>query len=294
MDDGSSTNVVFTMKHGRRYFGHVKSNLYIAAGEDDTDAETRIVDGGVGGDASNDRIVVIGDGDIENPIENPSSPSSTNPISPQSQQPQQQQQQQPRDGTDIDGTSISPLICPICINEYDDGDEICWSQNPDCNHFFHCECISEWLLRHDECPCCRSNFLLVVSSSSKKKPRQEQQHQGQRPQQGHNNVNQQNQQRRHGRSRTNNPGRYTWNRNVMNSLPAFYNGTIAIEPAVAHSNNNDVNNSLNTSRSEPNVSSMSRMAVTVPAGNDEADNEGSAIPNYIQGRDEQDRDEEER
>ena len=291
--DGSKTNVVFTMKHGRRYFGHVKSNLYIAAEEGDTDTtETSIVDGVDDcGDASEDRIVGLGD--VENPLKatSSSSSSSTDPTSPSPPPPQQQHQQQPHDRTDIDGTSISPLICPICINEYDDGDEICWSQNPDCNHFFHCECISEWLLRHDECPCCRNNFLLVVSSSSSNKKQQQQQDQHQRPQEGQNNDYQLNHQRRDGISETNNPGRYTRSRNVMSGLPSFYNGTIP--PAVAHGNNNDGNSSYNTSRSGPHVSSTAQIAVLIPAGNDEYDNESSNIPNNVEGHDERDRNEEE-
>jgi len=49
--------------------------------------------------------------------------------------------------------------CAICLNEYADQDEISWSHNPKCNHFFHRECIAEWLMSHDECPCCRLNFL---------------------------------------------------------------------------------------------------------------------------------------
>ncbi|CAJ1948261.1 unnamed protein product [Cylindrotheca closterium] len=50
--------------------------------------------------------------------------------------------------------------CTICFNEYKPGDEICWSNHPQCNHMFHKDCIEEWLLRHDECPCCRLNYML--------------------------------------------------------------------------------------------------------------------------------------
>lgn len=49
--------------------------------------------------------------------------------------------------------------CAICLTEYQDGDEICWSHNNRCYHVFHRDCILEWLLRQDECPCCRLNFL---------------------------------------------------------------------------------------------------------------------------------------
>lgn len=60
-----------------------------------------------------------------------------------------QQQQQ--------SSSLEP--CSICLADYDDGDDICWSQNDKCNHFFHKECIQTWLLTHEECPCCRQDFL---------------------------------------------------------------------------------------------------------------------------------------
>lgn len=49
--------------------------------------------------------------------------------------------------------------CAICLSEYEDGDEISWSHHPNCSHFFHRSCIAEWLLSHDECPCCRLDFL---------------------------------------------------------------------------------------------------------------------------------------
>jgi hypothetical protein len=49
--------------------------------------------------------------------------------------------------------------CAICLVEYQDGDEISWSHNKSCTHAFHRECIEEWLLTRDECPCCRRNYL---------------------------------------------------------------------------------------------------------------------------------------
>ena len=66
--------------------------------------------------------------------------------------------------TDLTETEASDdtyfqTTCPICLNEYEEGDEISWSPNRHCNHFFHRACIVEWLLSHNECPCCRLNFL---------------------------------------------------------------------------------------------------------------------------------------
>jgi hypothetical protein len=102
---------------------------------------------------------------------------------------------QPKDDqeeNDEEHAEDSGEACSICLNEYVEGDEICWSRNRSCNHVFHRECILEvrceiislasskglwnlstnyglfvllcfiilqWLLRHDDCPCCRHNFL---------------------------------------------------------------------------------------------------------------------------------------
>lgn len=60
--------------------------------------------------------------------------------------------------TDDDNESVQDP-CPICLEEYKDGDEICWSHSEACEHVFHRNCIFEWLVRHDECPICRQNFL---------------------------------------------------------------------------------------------------------------------------------------
>jgi hypothetical protein len=57
----------------------------------------------------------------------------------------------------VDDEMLDP--CPICLDGYEEGDEICWSHNKHCDHTFHRQCIIEWLMRHDECPICRQDFL---------------------------------------------------------------------------------------------------------------------------------------
>ncbi len=53
----------------------------------------------------------------------------------------------------------SPRTCPICLEEYKEGDDICWSKNKNCPHAFHLDCMAEWLIENDECPMCRENYL---------------------------------------------------------------------------------------------------------------------------------------
>jgi hypothetical protein len=62
-------------------------------------------------------------------------------------------------GGDDEYGAIERDCCAICLVEYEDGDEISWSHNSYCGHAFHHDCIIEWLLTSDECPCCRRNYL---------------------------------------------------------------------------------------------------------------------------------------
>ena len=51
--------------------------------------------------------------------------------------------------------------CPICTEEFAEGELIAMSKNIDCSHIYHTECIIPWLLKsHDECPMCRNDFLV--------------------------------------------------------------------------------------------------------------------------------------
>ncbi|GFH47499.1 hypothetical protein CTEN210_03974 [Chaetoceros tenuissimus] len=58
-------------------------------------------------------------------------------------------------------TSIRNM-CIICCDNYEEGDDIAYSRNQECHHFYHVECILEWLMRdnNDDCPLCRSAFLV--------------------------------------------------------------------------------------------------------------------------------------
>lgn len=49
--------------------------------------------------------------------------------------------------------------CDICQEEYEQGDVLAASPNPDCCHLYHQHCIKAWLHENDLCPICRRNYL---------------------------------------------------------------------------------------------------------------------------------------
>jgi hypothetical protein len=76
-----------------------------------------------------------------------------------------------------------PIFCSICLSEYELSQSICWSNNHQCTHVFHTECMIQWLVtlgrkqslnkrftRYPtdrdlvgfyelQCPCCRQEFV---------------------------------------------------------------------------------------------------------------------------------------
>ncbi|XP_065858592.1 RING-H2 finger protein ATL20-like [Euphorbia lathyris] len=46
-------------------------------------------------------------------------------------------------------------ICPICLSEYQPKETL--RTIPECNHYFHVECIDGWLIKNSACPLCRNS-----------------------------------------------------------------------------------------------------------------------------------------
>lgn len=67
----------------------------------------------------------------------------------------------------------SEVSCPICLSDYEPNETL--RSIPECNHYFHADCIDEWLKLNGTCPLCRNSpedsigtlcFLESMSSSS--------------------------------------------------------------------------------------------------------------------------------
>ena len=49
--------------------------------------------------------------------------------------------------------------CPICLEVFEEGEVLSRSQKRKCHHRFHAEYLEPWLMKHDDCPCCRLVFI---------------------------------------------------------------------------------------------------------------------------------------
>lgn len=63
--------------------------------------------------------------------------------------------------------------CPICLSDYQPKETL--RSIPECNHYFHADCIDEWLKLNGSCPLCRNSpessigtpcFSMSIASSS--------------------------------------------------------------------------------------------------------------------------------
>lgn len=49
--------------------------------------------------------------------------------------------------------------CHICLEKFQVDDTVAWSNVSKCRHTFHKACIEEWMMKHEDCPCCRAETL---------------------------------------------------------------------------------------------------------------------------------------
>ena len=59
---------------------------------------------------------------------------------------------------DPEGTGKDEVVCPICIADFEEGDEVVHLTT--CEHKFHVHCLSQWLSTNKkDCPYCRKEIL---------------------------------------------------------------------------------------------------------------------------------------
>lgn len=57
-------------------------------------------------------------------------------------------------------TGRDKVCCSICLEAYAIGDRVAWDRHDHtCLHVFHEECITEWLMTHNDCPSCRLRLI---------------------------------------------------------------------------------------------------------------------------------------
>jgi hypothetical protein len=60
--------------------------------------------------------------------------------------------------------------CDICLLTYEQGDIVAWSRNTECPHYFHEDCITDWLHRKPTCCSCRRDYVVVPEPAETAKP----------------------------------------------------------------------------------------------------------------------------
>ena len=51
-------------------------------------------------------------------------------------------------------------VCSICLLDFKVNEMIAYSENNECSHFYHRECIIPWFMKgNTSCPNCRRNFI---------------------------------------------------------------------------------------------------------------------------------------
>lgn len=66
-------------------------------------------------------------------------------------------------GIEKNSDKVPDQICSICLEPFRLGENLAFSRTDRCLHAFHRDCITEWLLKHAECPCCRTVLIESVA-----------------------------------------------------------------------------------------------------------------------------------
>ena len=67
----------------------------------------------------------------------------------------------------LDAVNSTVPCCAICLDKFDIGDDISYSMDTtQCQHEYHTICITEWLMKHPNCPYCRRNYIPLPTPSA--------------------------------------------------------------------------------------------------------------------------------
>lgn len=84
------------------------------------------------------------------------------------QQPQQTSKNQTLSSLLFSNSATTSMLCAICLDEYQPGDEIVRSCHPDCDHIFHCDCLLDTFVkqrrRHSSSSTIRSQQMQGTSA----------------------------------------------------------------------------------------------------------------------------------
>eukprot|EP00586_Coscinodiscus_wailesii_P022231 CAMPEP_0172507420 /NCGR_PEP_ID=MMETSP1066-20121228/203617_1 /TAXON_ID=671091 /ORGANISM="Coscinodiscus wailesii, Strain CCMP2513" /LENGTH=256 /DNA_ID=CAMNT_0013284971 /DNA_START=362 /DNA_END=1132 /DNA_ORIENTATION=- len=74
-----------------------------------------------------------------------------------------------RVSTTVAEKDLTKSRCDICLLSFTVQDDICSSHNAKCSHKYHTECIVEWLLDSDKCPCCSQKYFSIAEGTAGEK-----------------------------------------------------------------------------------------------------------------------------
>ncbi|WJX38480.1 hypothetical protein P8452_26140 [Trifolium repens] len=63
--------------------------------------------------------------------------------------------------TDPENGAWEDTECCICLGEFIDGEKV--KVLPGCEHYFHCDCVDNWLTCQSSCPLCRGSLKIESS-----------------------------------------------------------------------------------------------------------------------------------
>lgn len=66
-----------------------------------------------------------------------------------------------------DDADDNNTCCYICLSHFESNELVTMSNNADCKHIFHKDCIASWLVKQDGCPICRRSYLEAKEDKEK-------------------------------------------------------------------------------------------------------------------------------